>query len=223
MARLTFYDTTVLQKGGYVVRAAVALVRRVVAFEISLYRSLFRWVTRRPYVPAGAAPFGYVGVIAALLWVFIVVSAIEMVVVHLLLPWETVRIVADILGLWGLVWMLGLLASFRVHPHVVGEGGLRVRRGTGVDLTIPWDAVATVAGRERSRESSRGVQLDRADGATVLNVVMAGRTTVDVKLRRPLVVPLRTGPETVTEVRLFADDPRALVRAAQRHHAATAA
>ena len=31
----------------------VALIRRGVVFELRLYRSLFRWVTRRP-VPRGA-------------------------------------------------------------------------------------------------------------------------------------------------------------------------
>ncbi len=42
---------------------------------------------------------------------FIFVSVLELVVVHLLLPWETVRLIADVLSIWGLVWMVGFLAS----------------------------------------------------------------------------------------------------------------
>ena len=47
--------------------AVLGLVRRAVDFEVNLYRSLFRWVTRRPDVPPGAAAFPYVGAIATLL------------------------------------------------------------------------------------------------------------------------------------------------------------
>ena len=99
----------------------LSLVRRAVAFEVNLYRSLFRWVTRRPDVPSGAAAFPYVGAIATLLWAFVIVSAIELVAVHLLLPWATIRLVADLLGLWGLVWMLGrpLEVPLRKGPETV--------------------------------------------------------------------------------------------------------
>lgn len=198
-------------------RTVMSLARRAVAFEIALYRSLFRWVTRRPHVPPGGAAFSYVGAVALLLWVFIGVSAVELVVVHLLLPWETVRLVADVVGIWGLVWMLGLAASYTVHPHVVTASGLRVRQGHGIDITVPWDAVATVGVRERSRDTSKALQVDRSEHAVVLNVVMGSRTDVDVRLRRPLLVPVRGGEESVTEVRLYADDPRALVAAAREH------
>ena len=197
------------------VKAVIGLARRAVTFELALYRSLFRWVTRRPDIPADAVAFTYVGPVAALLWVFVVVSAIELFVLHVLLPWETVRIVADILGVWGLVWMLGLLASFKVYQHLVTESGLRIRNGVSTDLTVSWDAVATIGVRERGRDKSRALQLDRDEAGTVLNVVIGSRTNVDVKLRRPLVVPLRTGEESIVELRLYADDAHDLISRAR--------
>ena len=200
----------------------VSLARRAVAFEIALYRSLFRWVTRRPDVPPGAVACSYVGAVAVLLWAFIGMSAVELVVLHLLLPWETVRLVADVLGIWGLMWMLGLVASYRVHPHVVSESGLRIRQGHGIDITVPFDVVATVAVRERSRDTSKAVQVDRSEQAVVLNVVMGSMTDVDVRLKRPLLVPVRGAEESVTEIRLYADDPRRLVAAAREHLAPAA-
>ena len=202
--------------------AALALVRRAVAFELSLYRSLLRWVTRRPDVPPGGVGFSYVGAVAVLLWAFIVVSAIELVVLHVLLPWEGVRLAADVLGIWGLIWMLGLAASYYVHPHVVGGSGLRVRLGNRTDLTVPWDVVASIGVRERSRDTSKAVQLDRGERGVVLNLVMGSRTDVDVRLSRPHVVPLRGVDEAVTEIRLYADDARGLVRQAREHLAAAA-
>jgi hypothetical protein len=157
------------------VKAAAALARRVLRFELGLYRSLARWVARRPRVPAGAAPFAYVGAVAAVLWAFIVVSAIEVVAVHLLLPWETVRLVVDILGLWGLVWMIGMLASLSVHPHLVDGAGLHVRYGAGTSVTVPWEAVASVAARRRSLERSKTLQLAGDEHGTVLNVVVGSQ------------------------------------------------
>jgi hypothetical protein len=193
------------------VRAVIVLARRAVAFELDQYRSLFRWVSRRPDVPSDAVAFAYIGAVALLLWVFIAVSAIELVVLHLLLPWETIRVIADVLSLWGLAWMFGFMASFNVHPHLVSASGLRVRHGAGTDFTVGWEAIATIGVRERSREKSRAVQLDRDEKGTALNVVIASRTNVNLTLRHPLVVALPKGEESVTAVRLYADDARGLV------------
>lgn len=198
-------------------KTVVALVRRVVRFEVALYRSLFRWLTRRPDVPAGAVGFAYVGAVSVLLWAFIVVSAIELVVVHLILPWESVRLIADILSLWGLLWMLGFTASLTVHPHLVGDHGLRIRNGAATDITVPWDAVATIGIRERSREKSRALQLDRDEHGNALNVVMGSRTNVNLTLHRPLDLALPTGHESVTQIRLYADDPRGLTSRVRKH------
>jgi hypothetical protein len=61
---------------------------------------------------------------------FIGVSAVEFVVVDLLVRrWPTVRISLLALGIWGLVWMFGLLFGFLTRPHAVGPAGIRVRSG----------------------------------------------------------------------------------------------
>ena len=193
-------------------RSVSALFRRVVSFELGLYRSLFRWVTRHPDVPSDAVAFAYIGAVAAILWAFIFGSATELMVLHLILPWETVRIIVDVLSIWGLAWMLGMMASLRVHPHLVSDSGLRIRHGATTDMAVRWDDIATIRVRERSRDKSRAVQLDRDEGSAVLNVVIGSRTNVDITLRGPLVVQLRTGEESVTEFRFYVDDARELVR-----------
>lgn len=198
--------------------------RRGVAFELALYRGLGRWVTRRLDIPPDATAFGYVGAVAVLLWAFIVVSAVELVVLHLILPWDVVRIVADVLGVWGLVWMLGLMGSLNVYPHLVTADGLRLRNGGSLDITVPWNAVASVGPRERSRDRSRTLQVDRPDdgGPACLNVVVGSRTNVDIELTAPLEIALHGVVERVARVRLCADDPRGLAHAV-RHRIADAA
>jgi hypothetical protein len=193
------------------VSTVLPLARRAVLFEVALYRSLFRWVTRRPDRPAGSEAFGYVGAVAVLLWAFIVMSAVELVVLHVILPWEKVRLLADVAGIWGLLWMLGFTASFHVYPHLVGESGLRVRHGHGIDFHIPWDAIERISVRERSHDSSKTVQVDHDDNGTELRVVVGSRTNVDVVLRRPVTLRVRGVDEAVTVLRFYADDARGLV------------
>ncbi|MEU5722875.1 hypothetical protein [Micromonospora sp. NPDC047738] len=198
-------------------------MRRVLAYEVGMWLSLARWLLRRPpALEAGAAAFSYVGVVQPILVAFIVLSAIEIPIFDLILrhtvPWPSVRHTALVLGIWGLLWMFGLFASLRIHPHVVGPAGLRLRNGISVDFVVPWSAVARVEHRYRSLPSSRAVQLEQSDAGTILNIGVGSQTSVDVVLREPLSVRLPKGPSgPVHEIRLYADDPAALVARAREH------
>lgn len=197
---------------------SVALARRGIAFEIGIWRSLARWIVRRPSgVASGAEPFGYARMVAPLFWVFIVLSAVETVVAHVLLPWHAAQVASLVIGVWGLLWMLGLLASLHVYPHLVTDDGLRVRYGAHLDVAVPWDAVRSVSAHRRDLPSQRSVQVVDTSAGAVLHVVIASQTAVDVVLDEPLTVQLPRGPVTVTQVRLHADDPRAVVAAARAH------
>ena len=54
-----------------------ALVRRAVTFELGVWRSLYRWTTRRPLGPEGAETFSYAGPVTPVICAFIGLSAIE--------------------------------------------------------------------------------------------------------------------------------------------------
>ena len=181
-------------------------------FEVALYRSLFRWVTRRPAVPAGTTAVPYVGAVSLLLWAFTIGSAVELVALHVILPWEHVRLIADVIGIWGLLWMLGFTASHYVYPHLVGPTGLRLRSGHHVAVDVPWDAVARATSRERGTEESRILQTTTACSPSCT----ASRTNVELRLARPIDVPVRGTTRSVTEVRFFADDPRDVVQRVNR-------
>lgn len=182
----------------------MTLVRRLAAAEIAQYRSLIRWLTRRPVGPEGASAFPYVGEVSVLLWAFVIGSAVELVVLHVVLPWESVRLVADVLGVWGLVFMVGLMADLKVHPHLVVEEGLVVRDGHRLSALLPWAAIASV--QQENRSHDKGV---RDDGT--LAVPVGNRTTVLVTLRRGM----EWDGRTVRQVRLLADDATGLVSASR--------
>jgi hypothetical protein len=195
-------------------RTVLSLARHLVVFEVRLYRSLGRWIARRPAVPAGAEPFGYAQGVTPVLWLWIFGSATEVVVVHLILPWDAVRLAALVVGIWGLMWMVGLLASLRVHPHLVTAAGLRVRHGASVDVQVPWDAVRSVTTQRRDLDSSVWtLQPRKTPEGTDLQVAVSGTVNVTVRLSRPLRVPTRRkGELEVVAVSLLADDAAALVR-----------
>lgn len=197
---------------------APGLLRKAVAFEAGVWRSLFRWIARRPRVPEpGAEAFGYTEPVSLLIWVFIVVSAIEVPVVHFILPWRTVQIIALVIGGWGLIWMIGYMASLKVNPHAVGPSGLRVRNGAILDIALAWDDIDAVRIHKRTLPESKTVQLEETADGTVLQVGMSSQVNVHLVLFDPVTVPLPNGLVTVTELRFFADDPRALVTSARRH------
>lgn len=189
-------------------RIAVIAVR----YELNIWRSLGIWVLRLRTVPPGARGHRYAGAVTPLMIVFIVVSAVELPIVHFLLPWETVRLVVDIISVWGLLWMVGLLAAVRVHPHFVDEKGIRVRYAFSVDVRVPWEAVASARSRARTVETGRTVQCEQTAAGAVVSINVMKQTTVDLVLREPTVLDLpQAGGQPVVELRLYADDPAALV------------
>ena len=86
--------------------------------EIGIWRSLFL-VADAPRARAGPRrrrPSRTRAQLLPLLAAFIFVSLIELPVVHLLIPWDTVRLVALVVSVWGLLWMLGAAGEHEACP-----------------------------------------------------------------------------------------------------------
>lgn len=188
------------------------LARKAVTFELLMWRSLYRWSFRRRLTSGPeAAPFGYSKASTPIIWAFIALNAIEILVFHLLLPWHLARGILDVAGAYGLLWMLGLLASRKVNPHVLDPRGMTIRSGR-LRVTIPWDDIATVRAHNRPLPNNRTIQIDDTPTKRTLSITVLSQTNVDVVLRRPTTLALLDGrEETVTELRFYADEARALV------------
>lgn len=202
-------------------RSAWSLPRRFVVLEIGIWRSLALWVARRVSGRGpGVATFTYAKQVSPLITAFIFVSLVELPVVHLLLPWESVRLVADVLSVWGLLWMLGLRAGVHVFPHLMDGEGVRVRYGASADIRVPWEAIARVRGRRGSVVTGKTVVIERDGDGDLLavNVAVMKLTRVEIELHGPTALVLPGGvQEGVTHVRLYADDPAAFVARARAH------
>lgn len=195
-------------------RAKPSWLRTAANLESGVWKSIYAWLTRRPRVPADAAPFPYVSALSSVLWVFILLSAVEVPLFDLILHrWPWVRFPVLVLGIWGLTFMIGFALSMIVNPHAVGPAGLRIRHSATIDIDVPWSEMRTIATRPRNVEKSKAVQVHD----DVLSICIMSETNIDVELARPMTIPLPSGECTVTRIRFRADDPTALVRAAHEH------
>lgn len=195
-------------------------VRRLWMMEVWGYLSIVRFVLRRPRVPPGAEAFSYHQLVLPLLLVFIVVSAIELVVVDVLVRrWESVRVALLVLGAWGLVWMLGLLFGFLTRPHAVGPEGIRLRSGAELDLPLRWEEVEAVTRRKRTAQDKQAAFTVDEDGTRTLHLHMQEQTNVHIALRSPVTARLQREQHAVTCIEVWVDQPEAFVDAARRHSA----
>jgi hypothetical protein len=185
------------------------------SFEAGIWRSLYRWLTRRPgATDPAAALFGYASQVTPLLLAFIFLSALEIPTLPLLLPWPAVRYSLLVLGVWGLLWMLGLLASLRTNPHAVSEAGLRLRSGFQFDASIPWEEISAI----RLRRSSAQRKLQIEHNQTGPSVALQSTSNVEVVFREPVLVRFLDGRQAnVDAIHFYADNPTALLTAAQSH------
>ena len=185
------------------------LARHAVVFELNIYKSLLRWLVRRPSVPARFEPVGYARLATPVLALWIFGSALELPLVHVLVPWHGVRIALLIVGVWGLVWMVGFLAGLRSYPHLLGSDTLRIRNGAMHDIAVPLDVIDKVTDEDRSLPSSMWVlQRQETEHGAHLNVAVSGRVNVHLGLRDQLTVPTSQGDMVVTGISLWADEPR---------------
>ena len=194
-------------------RSAWALVRWAVTFELRLYVSLGRWLLRRPASGTPTEqPVGYAKAVTPVMWLWIFGSALEVPLVHVLIPWDAVRITALALSVWGLLWMVGFLASLQVYPHLLGAAGIRLRNGPSTWVSVPWDAVESVVARRTDLPSSMRTLQDETRGdAAVLHVAVSGTTNVQLRLIAPTRIATSRGPTEVIGVAFMADEPRDVV------------
>ena len=194
------------------------LARRALLMEIRGYQSIYRFVFRRPKVPAGAIAFSYYQPVLAILIVFVALSAVEIVVLDLIVRrWAHVRIPLLILSVWGLIYMLGFLFGMLTRPHAIGPAGIRVRYGPEIDIPLLWDDIESVTRRKHTLQNKQPKVSVDEDGEATLHLRMQNETNIEVELRAPIVVRLPQGPETVSKVTLYADDSQAFMNEVGRH------
>ena len=179
-------------------------VRFMLAELRTLRLALFSWGAA-PDVPKGWAPYTYHTYLTPMLATLLVLQLIELSVMHLLLMlWNpTVAYVLLALSIWGVIWTVALLKSFRLNPVLLGEDCIRARWGMINDVCIPIELIA---------DTGRAFTSEELDTKAVLNLAMFSSPNVSLRLREPIV--MRTmfgGSREISGVALRLEDSATFV------------
>ncbi|MDO8383884.1 MAG: ATP-binding cassette domain-containing protein [Microbacterium sp.] len=201
---------------------AKALFARGAGIEKIIYAAIGRAITRRPWKARDAHGFHYHSQSLTVLFIFIVLSAVEIVIIDLIVhQWLWLRIPLLIIGIWGLVWMTGLLCAHFMRPHTVGSEGIRIRDGLDMDAHVTWDDVYSVALHNRTYEPKTPSIIDDQDGRSlVMNIT--DHTNIEIVLERPTTItlpglPPKGGEQVVDRVYLWTDQPKEFLAAVSEH------
>lgn len=129
----------------------------------------------------GDRSFGYSAQVRPFLWVFIVLTPAEILLVELLVPWFWLRAVLLAFGLLaalGLAYQLWMLSRFK---HEIDDEHLWLRYAREFEYRIPLAAVGTVTQGMTSRSLHRTRSV--VDGTLVLEI--SGSTNVALRLTEP--------------------------------------
>ncbi|WP_374454065.1 hypothetical protein [Nocardioides sp.] len=201
-------------------RRALALGREALVTELALYGQLLRWVVRRPDVPDGATPVPYSRLATPVVWLFIFGSTVEVVAFDLILSrWLTfLRVPFLVLGIWGVVWMLGLMASYRMRPHLLTGSHLHVRHMARTEVVVPLEAITHVRVADVDEGGIRAIKV--VDDA--LLVMVSGRTNLQLELEEGTTIASPQGDLAPATVGLWVDEPREVAELLRRRRSAPA-
>ncbi|MER6760221.1 MULTISPECIES: hypothetical protein [Amycolatopsis] len=176
-----------------------------------LARALALVLRRQSDVPSGGVAIHYSRTIRPMFWVMLAVNPVDIVLVEIMVKSVPVRIALLVLEVLGALAFLAIVATLYKYPHSVSREGLRVRYLSFFDHRIPLASIDSVRQASRSLKARGGVSVpeDR-----VLAVGINQSTNLSVVLREPRLVDLgRKGTVEITQLDLWADDPRAAVAA----------
>lgn len=187
-------------------------VRRAVAAEVGCLVSLARVSLRRPpLIPSGAEAFPAREGTLAITLAFGVVTLVEVAVLHLVLPWPTLSVALTLISVYGLLLLLGVIASRWDHPHYATSMSLVLRNGTHVVADIPYRDISFIV----PVRDGTVVAPTIADGIARLATMNGCQVAVGLASPRRIALTAngRDRSSVVHEIRFAADDAPEVVSA----------
>lgn len=180
-------------------------VRRAILTETGLLVSLGRVVLRRPpLIPADSEPIPAREGTLATPMAFGVLTLVEVVALHLVLPWPELSAALTLVSLYGMLLMLGVIASRWVHPHHATTTSLVLHNGVHVVADIPHEQISYVVPVLDGSVTSPVIEHGVARLATMNGCSVA----VGLESPQPVVLSgsRRARVHRVSEIRFAADD-----------------
>lgn len=163
-------------------------------------------------ISRGTLRFDYHRSVAPMMWVLVALAGIELLVAHFLLAlwWPRVALLVSALTLPAVLWLIGLIMSFKRLPVLIVEGHLIMRAGRLREHRIPFDVIAGF------REHWTAAEL-KARG--ISNLALIAYPNIWIDLTEPIAG--RRGTTSAVAHRL--DDPIAFRSAVENARGRTAA
>lgn len=180
---------------------------RPVVLELRAFGSLGLAVAGKRQVPPGAKWFGYAKGSLTFAVVMVVVSVVELVVVHVLVPWAWLRIVLLVLTAWGVLFVFGFFATRIVRPHFITEGMLHLRWGHQAVLTTPLSNIVSAARLTNHSHTHPHIEGGRLILTQFQSTNLLIRFDVPVAAAAPVSKKHLPAGFRASEVQLYVDDP----------------
>ena len=196
-------------------------VAKLVVLEPRLWVCLIRWALGRRRYSEEEFSYHRRSPLGMLVVMVLLVSPVELLLLHLLIPWTWLKIALLVVGIYAAFWVSGFYASLVTLPHRLEEEGLLLRYGVFARGFVPYAEVVAI---QRDRKVlSKGDLFGDVEGLRALPdedtacFAIASKTDVLVKLNhaRPMEKLLSTTPP-VTYVRFAVDEPEDMVRRLHR-------
>lgn len=180
--------------------------------EAKAYRALWLWISGRRFaIESDSVTITSTRGSMVMPVAFAVATIIEIIVLHLLLPWVWLQVTVAAISVWSLIVLFGHLAKHRTNPHYLTDSSLVLRQSGSVVCVIDRAEIVRVAPRRTFSETSPTIidgrlYLPNADGT---NVDIVLETAVRAAL--PVFVRSHRTTEDVTRISLYVDEPARLI------------
>lgn len=183
-------------------------VARVAALEPRLWYLLVRWLFRRRELRAGEYGYNKRSMMGMLVALVAVSSPVELLLAELLIPWPVVKWGLGIAGVYGVLWLAGVVVSLRVLPHRLERYGLRINYGLLAEGYVPYDNMMAVETAHIKLPQGAGEGLVVPKGTGTAYISVGGRADVTIRLREPMCLKrLLSDTPPVHTIYLAADNP----------------
>ena len=184
---------------------------RLLVHEVKIFWCIWERLVRR-YRP-GQAEFSYDrGSILGMILVVVALTApVEILVVHLLVPWEWLRWGLVVVSIYGFLWLVGVWSSLRVLPHRLETNGIRLRYGTLAEAFVPYSSIVDIAAKRAPTPNGKEGLVVSSDGTTAY-LSVGSRTDVEIHLEPARTIQgLVKETEPVGTMRVAVDEPERFV------------
>lgn len=181
----------------------------LIVFEAQLFQDLWRGIRHQIKIPPNAQALHATKGLWTLPCALSAATAIEIIAIELLLPWQIARIILLIVSIYSLLWLWAIFMQRAIYPHYLTNDALVLRRGRRVVLKLERSCI-TAASLERNFDSDPHLIAQKT--LTIASTEGTNFTIHCLPVKAP---PFswpwqKASPENVTQVRLWLDQPQLL-------------